>query len=152
GRGEGMRDRRGKARDEDWPEDRGGRVLPPEGPDLNHRQGRPRAGGPAGGPGGGRGRPPGPPPPPPERPDRGSAPGGSREPAADEWPATQPVPLPGSEAGITESGLAGAGGLAGAAALAGAAGLAGSPAGAATRPYGRILIFTLLEDRVTDFD
>jgi quinol monooxygenase YgiN len=42
--------------------------------------------------------------------------------------------------------------LAGAAALAGAAGLAGSPAGAATRPYGRILIFTLLEDRVTDFD
>jgi len=36
--------------------------------------------------------------------------------------------------------------------LAGAAGLAGSSAGAATRPYGRILIFTLLEDRVTDFD
>jgi quinol monooxygenase YgiN len=34
----------------------------------------------------------------------------------------------------------------------GAAGLAGSPAAAAARPYGRILIFTLLEDRVTDFD
>jgi quinol monooxygenase YgiN len=29
---------------------------------------------------------------------------------------------------------------------------AGSPAAAAARPYGRILIFTLLEDRVADFD
>ena len=97
-------------------------------------------------PRGDRGRRQGPQPRPPERPYRGSGPGGSREPAADEWPGTQPVPLPGSEAGITESGLAGAVGLAG------AAGLAGAPAGAATRPYGRILIFTLLEDRVTDFD
>ena len=35
---------------------------------------------------------------------------------------------------------------------AGAAGLAGSPAAASARPYGRILIFTLLDDRVTDFD
>ena len=32
------------------------------------------------------------------------------------------------------------------------AGLAGSPAAASARPYGRILIFTLLDDRVTDFD
>jgi quinol monooxygenase YgiN len=67
----------------------------------------------------------------PGRPYRGSGPGGSREPAADERPGTQPVPLPGSEAEVTQPGLA------------------GSPA---ARPYGRILIFTLLEDRVTDFD
>jgi quinol monooxygenase YgiN len=40
----------------------------------------------------------------------------------------------------------------GAAGLPGAVGLAGSPAAAVARPYGRILIFTLLEDRVTDFD
>jgi quinol monooxygenase YgiN len=44
----------------------------------------------------------------------------------------------------------GAAGLAGA--VPGAIGLAGSPAAAVARPYGRILIFTLLEDRVTDFD
>ena len=81
---------------------------------------------------------------PPERPYRGSGPGGSREPAADEWPGTSPVALPGSEAGVTESGLPGA--------VPGAAGLAGSPAAALARPYGRILIFTLLDDRVTDFD
>jgi quinol monooxygenase YgiN len=49
--------------------------------------------------------------------------------------------MPGADAGITESGLPSS-----------AAGAAGSPAGAATRPYGRILIFTLLEDRVADFD
>ena len=30
--------------------------------------------------------------------------------------------------------------------------MAGSPAAAASRPYGRILIFTLLDDRVADFD
>jgi quinol monooxygenase YgiN len=98
-------------------------------------------------PDGDRGRRPGPQPGRAERPYRGSGPGGSREPAADERPGTQPVPLPGSEAGVTEPGLAGAVGLAGG--LAGTAGLAGSPA---ARPYGRILIFTLLEDRVTDFD
>src|SRR5436305_1393741 len=55
-----------------------------------------------------------------------------------------PVPMPGAGPGITESGLPSG--------AAGAAGAAGSPAGAATRPYGRILIFTLLEDRVADFD
>jgi quinol monooxygenase YgiN len=39
------------------------------------------------------------------------------------------------------------------AAEAGAAGMtAAAPAAAPARPYGRILIFTLLEDRVTDFD
>ena len=32
------------------------------------------------------------------------------------------------------------------------AGVAGSAAAAAARPYGRILIFTLLDDRVADFD
>ena len=97
-------------------------------------------------PDGDRGRRPGPQPRPPERPYRGSGPGGSREPAADERPGTQPVARPGSEAGVTESGLPGT------ASLPGAAGLAGSPAAASARPYGRILIFTLLDDRVTDFD
>jgi quinol monooxygenase YgiN len=97
-------------------------------------------------PDGDRGRRPGPQP---GRPYRGPGPGGSREPAADERPGTQPVTLPGSEAGVTEPGLAGAVGLAGTVGLGGTVGLAGSPA---ARPYGRILIFTLLEDRVTDFD
>jgi quinol monooxygenase YgiN len=168
GRGEGMRDQRDKPGDEYWPDDRAAGEYAPEGQYVTYGQDRPGSGGPRGDfpgapagrggsasggaptgrgvPGGDRGRRQGPQPRPPERPYRGSGPGGSREPAADEWPGTQPVPLPGSEAGITESGLAGAAGLAD------AAGLAGSPAGAATRPYGRILIFTLLEDRVTDFD
>ena len=168
-----MRDQRDKPGDEYWPDDRAAGEYAPEGQYVTYGQDRPGSGGPRGDfpgapagrggsvsggsasggapagrgvPGGDRGRRQGPPPRPPERPYRGSGPGGSREPAADEWPGTQPVPLPGSEAGITESGLAGAVGLAG------AAGLAGAPAGAATRPYGRILIFTLLEDRVTDFD
>ena len=157
-----MRDRRDKPGDEYWPDDRAAGEYAPEGQYVTYGQGRPGSGGPRGDfpgapaghggaasggapagrgvPGGDRGRRQGPQPRPPERPYRGSGPSGSREPAADEWPGTQPVPLPASEAGITESGLAGA------------AGLAGSPAGAATRPYGRILIFTLLEDRVTDFD
>ena len=168
GRGEGMRDRRDKPGDEYWPDDRAADQYAPEGQYVTYGQGRPGSGGPRGDfpggpagrggpasggapagrgvPDGDRGRRPGPQPGPPERPYRGSAPGGSREPAADEWPGTQPVPLPGSEAGVTESSLAGAVGLAG------AAGLAGSPAAAVARPYGRILIFTLLEDRVTDFD
>ncbi|HEV8221875.1 MAG TPA: antibiotic biosynthesis monooxygenase [Streptosporangiaceae bacterium] len=150
GRGEGMRDRRDKPGDEYWPDDRAAGEYAPEGQYVTYGQGRPGSGGPRGdfpgGPAGrgvpdsDRGRRPGPQPRPPERPYRGSGPGGPREPAADEWPGTQAVPLPGSEAGVTESGLAGA------------ASLAGSPAAAAARPYGRILIFTLLEDRVTDFD
>jgi quinol monooxygenase YgiN len=171
GRGEGMRDRRDKPGDEYWPDDRAAGEYVPEGQYVTYGQGRPGSGGPRGDfpggpagrggpatggasgtsggapvgrgvPDGDRGRRPGPQPRPPERPYRGSGPGGSREPAADEWPGTQPVPLPGSETGATESGLAGVAGLAGAAGL----------AAAAARPYGRILIFTLLEDRVTDFD
>ena len=47
----------------------------------------------------------------------------------------------GSEGGAAESALP-----------AGAASAAGTPGGAAARPYGRILIFTLLEDRAADFD
>ena len=66
--------------------------------------------------------------------------------------------MPGADAGVTESGLPPPGlpspGLsAGAAGVPGPAGsAAGSPAAAAARPYGRILIFTLLDDRVADFD
>jgi quinol monooxygenase YgiN len=66
--------------------------------------------------------------------------------------------VPGADAGITESGLPSPGlpssGLpAGAAGVPGPAGsAAGSPAAGAARPYGRILIFTLLDDRVADFD
>jgi len=178
GRGEGMRDRRGKPGDEHWPDDRAPGEYVPEGQYATYGQGspgRPRGdfpagpagrggsagrggpagggpagGGPAGGgvPDGDRGRRPGPQPRPPERPYRGSGPGGSREPAADERPGTQPVARPGSEAGVTESSLHGA--VPGPAGLPGAAGLAGPPA--AARPYGRILIFTLLDDRVADFD
>ena len=133
GRGEGMRDRRDKPGDEYWPDDRAAGEYVPEGQYVTYGQGSP--GGPRGDfpggargrggarerraraaarpagrgvPDGDRGRRPGPQPRPPERPYRGSGPGGSREPAADEWPGTQPVPLPGSEAGVTESGLAGA--------------------------------------------
>jgi quinol monooxygenase YgiN len=155
GRGDGMRDRRNKPGDEYWPDDRAaGEYAPEEQQYATYGQGSPGrsrgdfpggppgggppGGGPAGGgapagrgvPDGDRGRRPGPQPRPPERPYRGPGLGGSREPAADEWPGTQPVPLPGSEAAVTEPGL---------------------PA-ASARPYGRILIFTLLDDRVTDFD
>jgi quinol monooxygenase YgiN len=168
GRGEGMRDRRDKPGDEYWPDDRAAGEYAPEGQYVTYGQGRPGSGGPRGDvpvapagrsgsasggapagrgvPDGDRGRRPGPQP---GRPYRGPGPGGSREPAADERPGTQPVTLPGSEAGVTEPGLAGAVGLAGTVGLGGTVGLAGSPA---ARPYGRILIFTLLEDRVTDFD
>jgi quinol monooxygenase YgiN len=63
--------------------------------------------------------------------------------------------VPGADAGVTESGLLPPGlpssGLpAGVPGPTGSA--AGSPAAAAARPYGRILIFTLLDDRVSDFD
>jgi quinol monooxygenase YgiN len=50
----------------------------------------------------------------------------------------------GPEGGPAESGLP--------ASAASAAEAAGAPAGAAARPYGRILIFTLLDDRAADFD
>jgi len=52
--------------------------------------------------------------------------------------------VPGADPGVTESGLPSS--------TAGAAGAAGSPAAASAPPYGRILIFTLLDDRVADFD
>jgi quinol monooxygenase YgiN len=82
----------------------------------------------------------------PERQDRyrGSGPGG---PGLDER-------LPGTQAART---LGGFGGLRDEAARPGAefgpqAGAGGSPAATPARPYGRILIFTLLDDRVADFD
>ena len=75
---------------------------------------------------------------------RGSEPRGSGELATDERAGTQPVPALGSEGGAAESGLP--------ASAAGAASAAGTPGGAAARPYGRILIFTLLDDRADDFD
>ena len=49
--------------------------------------------------------------------------------------------MPGPEAAATEAGLLGS-----------AASLTGSPAAAPARPYGRTQIFTLLDDRVADFD
>jgi quinol monooxygenase YgiN len=54
--------------------------------------------------------------------------------------------VPGAEGGVTESGLPSFG------LPSSVAGVAGSAAAAAARPYGRILIFTLLDDRVADFD
>ncbi len=148
GEGEGVRDPRSKPGDE-W----AGGDYGPDDKYVTYGQDRPgpaRArgdfpGGPAGRPvpGGDRGRRPGAQPRPPERPDRyrGSGPAGSREPAADGWPGTQPVQLPGTEAAVTESGLPGS-----------AASMTGSPAAAPAPPYGRIQIFTLLDDRVADFD
>ena len=98
----------------------------------------------------------GPQPPVPERQDRyrGSGPGGPG--GGERRPGTQALRTPGALGGPgTEAALAGAA-LAGAA-LAGAefgpqASAAGSPAATTARPYGRILIFTLLDDRVADFD
>ncbi len=94
---------------------------------------------------------PGPQPPMPERPDRyrGSGPGGPG--AGERRPGTQALRTPGALGGPgTEAALAGA-------ALAGAefgpqASAGGSPAATPARPYGRILIFTLLDDGVADFD
>ena len=153
GRGEGVRDASGKPGDDYWPDDGAGRDYVPEGQYVTYGQGRPGPaqppgefpGGPAARavPDGDRGRRPGPPPRPPEAPDRyrGPGPRRSRELPTDERAATQPVSAPRPEAGAAESGLS-----------ASAAGAAGSPAAAAARPYGRILIFTLLEDRVAEFD
>jgi quinol monooxygenase YgiN len=169
GRGEGVRDASGKPGDDYWPDDRAAGDYVPEGQYVTYGQDRP---GPDGRPGparprgdfpgrpparplpeGNRGRRPGPPPRPPERPDRyrgsgppgsgqrGSEPRGSGELATDERAGTQPVPALGSEGGAAESGLP-----------AGTASAPGTAGGAAARPYGRILIFTLLEDRAADFD
>jgi quinol monooxygenase YgiN len=156
GRGEGVRDASGKPGDGYWPDDRTGGDYVPEGQYVTYGQGRPGPaqppgdfpGGPAARavPEGDRGRRPGPPPRPPERPDRyrGPGPRGSRELATDERAGTQPVSAPGPEAGAAESGLP--------TSAASAASVVGSPGVAAVRPYGRILIFTLLEDRVAEFD
>ena len=148
GRGEGMRDWRGRRGDDYRPDDQAAADYGREGQYATYGQGRPGgAPGRGGFPGGpaaraapdpGRGRRPGPRPPerPAERPYRGSGPGGL---AADDRPGTQPVPA--ADPGVPESGLPSS-----------ATGAAGSPAAATARPYGRILIFTLLDDRVADFD
>ncbi len=142
GRREGVRDGSGRYRPDDdyWPDDRaaGGRVAEGRYATYGDRGGRPGPGGPPGDfPGGGpRGRRSGPQPRAPEWQDRyrRSGPGGA---AADERPpGTQPVQALGPEAAASDP-LASAG---------------GSPAATPARPYGRILIFTLLDDRVADFD
>jgi quinol monooxygenase YgiN len=157
GRGEGVRDASGKPGDDYWPDDRAGGDYVPEGQYVTYGQGRPEPaqprgdvpGGPAARavPDGDRGRRPGPPPRPPERPDRyrGPGPRGPRELATDARAGTQPVAAPGPEAGAAESGLP-------ASAVGSPASAVGSPAAAAARPYGRILIFTLLDDGVAEFD
>jgi quinol monooxygenase YgiN len=156
GRGKSVRDARDQPGDDYWPDDRAAGDYVPEGQYVTYGQGRPGAarsrgdfpGGPAHAvPDGDRGRRPGPPPRLPERPERyrGSGPGGSLQPAADEWAGTQPASAPGSETGAAESGLP-------ADAPGSPAAAPGSLAAAAARPYGRILIFTLLDDRVTEFD
>jgi quinol monooxygenase YgiN len=89
----------------------------------------------------------------PERPDRprGSRPGDSRgsrpgDPAADDRrPATQAVRPLGGHGTLRGEAVAGT-------EFGPQAGAGGSPAVAPARPYGRILIFTLLEERAADFD
>src|SRR5215472_11974489 len=123
GRGKGVRDTRSEPGDDYRPDDR----AAGEGQYVTYGQGRP---GPA-------------------RP-RGDFPGGPAArtvPDADRArrPGPQPRP-PGAEAGAAEPGpLSGP-------SSGPSSGLAGSPGAAASRPYGRILIFTLLDDRVADFD
>ena len=75
---------------------------------------------------------------------RGSGPGG---PGADErLPGTQAVPALGGQGGLRDETARSA------AEFGPQAAAGGSPAAAPARPYGRILIFTLLDDRVADFD
>jgi quinol monooxygenase YgiN len=176
------RDRSGDRPDDDyWPDDTYGSADVPDGQYATYgpRDGRPGPGRPRGSgdiPGAGpaarsangrdQGRRvnPGPRPPMAERQDRyrGSGPGRPGGLGPDERPpGTQALRTPGALGGLgTEAPLAGAA-LAGAAlagaALAGAefapqASAGGSPAATPARPYGRILIFTLLDDRVADFD
>jgi len=87
---------------------------------------------------------------------RGSGPGG---PGADErLPGTKAVRTAGAVGALRDpGGLRNLGGLGDEAALAGAelgpqASTGGSATATPARPYGRILIFTLLDDRVADFD
>jgi quinol monooxygenase YgiN len=143
GRGENVRDRRDQSGDEYWPDDRAAGGYVPEGQYVTYGQGRPAAGRPRGGfPGEPAARPA------PDA-DRGRRPGP---------PPRPPAQLPGADAGVTEPGppppgLPSSGRPAGAAGVPGPTGsAAGSPTAAAARPYGRILIFTLLDDRVADFD
>jgi quinol monooxygenase YgiN len=175
GRRDGVRDGSGRHRpgdrpDDDYrPDDRYGPAdgQVPEGQYAIYGQrggapgpGRPRGAddvpgaGPAARPGGGpaNGRDPGrrvtsrPQPRPPERHDwyRGSGPGGPGGPGVDDrLPGTQAVPPPGTEAAARAGSDAAFGPQASA---------AGSPAAAPARPYGRIQIFTLLDDRTADFD
>jgi len=165
GRRDGVRDGRDRYRPDDrpgdyWPDDRYGPVdeYVPESQYAIYGQraggpGRPRGaddvpgGGPSDRPVSGRapGRrvPSRPQPPVPERQDwyRGSGPGGPG--ADDRRPGTQAGRTPGTEAAA----LAGSGAAPGP-----QAGAAGSPAAVPARPYGRLQIFTLLDDRVADFD
>jgi len=141
------RDRPGDQPGDDyWPDGRAAGDYVPEGgyATYGHRAGRPGPGRPPGDlPGTGPLGRSGPQPRAPERPDRyrRSGPGG---PAADERPPGAPPvhggpvqggPVQGGEAAAAEFGPS-----------------AGSAAAAPARPYGRILIFTLLDDRVADFD
>jgi quinol monooxygenase YgiN len=163
GRDEGVRDASGQPGDDYWPDERAVGNYVPDGQYVTYGHvgpdSRPGSDGwpaPArprddfiGGPAdrmvqdGDRGRRPGSPPRPPERPDRyrGSGTGGL---ATDERART--VPAPGPEAAVGESVLpaSAAGSL--------SASAAGASAGATARPYGRIQIFTLLDDRAADFD
>jgi quinol monooxygenase YgiN len=182
GRRDGVRNGRGRDRsgdrpdDDYWPDDTYGPADVPDGQYATYglRDGRPGPGRPRGAgdmPGAapaarsangrdqGRRVNPGPQPAMAERQDRyrGSGPGRPGGPGPDERPSgTQALRTPGGLGGLgTEAPLAGAA-LAGAA-LAGAefapqASAGGSPAATPARPYGRILIFTLLDDRVADFD
>ena len=130
----------------------------PEGQYVTYGQGRPGParprgdfpGGPAARPADGRdrvtgrdrGRRPGPQPRPPERPYRRDRDRGPREPAADERPARSRSRCPGPRP-VTESGRP---------ARPARPAWPGRRRRAPARPYGRILIFTLLDDRVADFD
>ena len=128
GRGEGVRDASGKPGEDYWPDDRAAGDYVPEGQYVTYGHGPPGNARPRGDfPNGPAARP---------------APDGDRgrrtaPPRPPERPRA-PVPAPGAEPGVAESPRP--------------ASAAGSPAAAATRPYGRILIFTLLEDRVAEFD
>ncbi len=75
---------------------------------------------------------------------RGAGPGA---PSADERPAASPGAQTAQSLGAEAAALAGANAEVGAHAKPD-----GSPAARPARPYGRILIFTLLDDRVADFD
>jgi len=82
----------------------------------------------------------------PDRPDRyrGSGPGGPDDrrpgPQAVRPPGTEAVAQAGSDAALRQAGPAVA------------AGAGGSPGAVPARPYGRLQIFTLLDDRVAEFD